>query len=556
MRLGALVQPAAPLFAAALVIALIAAAPAAAATYTVTDLGDSGVAGDGSLRGEIRAANAHEGADTIAFAPGLSGTLTISGSGLVIQGPTAIEGPGPGAVSVRQISGGHRVIQVKLTEPGAVSIAGLTLAGGETTGPGGDLEFDAEGEPGSLEVVDCVITEGSAEDYGGGLSSFGAPLTLRDSAVVENEGDSGGGIWAGGHDMPFTIEGSTIADNESVSAGGGLNGEVEHGGHDAIVDSTFAGNKSEDEGGGAYFSLGSETSITVANSTVTENIADGGGGGFEFNTDEGVQATVEDSTIAGNHGGSLLGEAGGVQESGAVPQAMVDTIVADNTGGQPDIFGEWAASFSLIGNPSGAKISEALPGSDLVGVEPNLAPLAANGGPTETMMPAASSPVINKGGGSLATDQRGDPRPSIFPGVALSGAPGADGADIGAVELQAPAVASTPSTSGAGAKSGPRVKVRCPKRAGHGGCRFLLRAVSAKPRRTKGRGGHVRLIRPKPESAAVRIRLKAGRSTILTLTPKPRFAAKLDRARQILVREVETIGDATHTTYRRLKVIG
>src|SRR5262249_28514867 len=64
--------------------------------------------------------------------------------------------------------------------------------------------------------------------------------------------------------------------------------------------------------------------------------------------------------------------------------------------------------------------------------------LQNNGGPTATMTIAATSPAVNRGSSTLGVDQRGQPRPVLYPGVPLSAAPGANGADIGAYELQAP----------------------------------------------------------------------------------------------------------------------
>jgi hypothetical protein len=76
-------------------------------------------------------------------------------------------------------------------------------------------------------------------------------------------------------------------------------------------------------------------------------------------------------------------------------------------------------------------------GSTIVDKDPQLGPLADNGGPPQTMLPASTSPAINKGSAfGLSTDQRGLSRPILFPGVANSAAAGADGSDIGAVELQ------------------------------------------------------------------------------------------------------------------------
>jgi hypothetical protein len=74
------------LAAATALVALAVSGPAQAAqTFTVTNLSDSGVSGDGSLRGEVLTANASPGADTINFAGGLSGTITLSGEGLQIK---------------------------------------------------------------------------------------------------------------------------------------------------------------------------------------------------------------------------------------------------------------------------------------------------------------------------------------------------------------------------------------------------------------------------------------------------------------------------------------
>lgn len=73
--------------------------------------------------------------------------------------------------------------------------------------------------------------------------------------------------------------------------------------------------------------------------------------------------------------------------------------------------------------------------------------------------------------------------------------------------------------------------------------------MGARPRRVHGK-----LRRPKPESAVARTTVAAGKAGLLVLKPKPRFAARLAAAKKILVREVETLGGSTHTSYRRLKV--
>lgn len=74
---------------------------------------------------------------------------------------------------------------------------------------------------------------------------------------------------------------------------------------------------------------------------------------------------------------------------------------------------------------------------DLVNTNPLLGPLQNNGGPTPTMALPANSPAIDKGAAfGLGSDQRGVLRPIDFPAIPNSAAPGADGSDIGAFELQ------------------------------------------------------------------------------------------------------------------------
>jgi len=72
--------------------------------------------------------------------------------------------------------------------------------------------------------------------------------------------------------------------------------------------------------------------------------------------------------------------------------------------------------------------------SDKNGVDSGLGALANNGGPTLTQLPQAGSPLIDGGVcvNGIITDQRGFSRPS---GAAC---------DIGAVEVQPPALPPTP----------------------------------------------------------------------------------------------------------------
>ncbi|HEY2053845.1 MAG TPA: PKD domain-containing protein [Solirubrobacterales bacterium] len=139
-------------------------------------------------------------------------------------------------------------------------------------------------------------------------------------------------------------------------------------------------------------------------------------------------------------------------------------------------------------------------------------------------------------------DGEGCPRPLFTGQTAFCTGPSTAGTAQTVTVAPAPAAALPPRA--------PRVRVSCPRSAKAGGCRFALQVVSGKPRRIKGR-----LHRPKPESAVARVKLAAGHSALVTLTPKPKFAARLEAAAQLLVREVETAKGSTHTSYRRLRVV-
>ena len=102
----------------------------------------------------------------------------------------------------------------------------------------------------------------------------------------------------------------------------------------------------------------------------------------------------------------------------AVPASWVrNSIVAGNTAS--DCSGPLtSAGYNLIGSTAGCTYT---PGAgDQIGVDPRLATLANNGGPTQTIALLPGSAAIDAGdpagclgagGRPLTTDQRGAPRP-------------------------------------------------------------------------------------------------------------------------------------------------
>ena len=105
-------------------------------TFTVNTLDDhsDGVCGvtDCSLREAIFAANGTGGTKTIKFAANVTGTITLTGGGMLIKDALTITGPGARVLSVDG-NLASRILTIAPTTQGApVAISGLTFTRGQT----------------------------------------------------------------------------------------------------------------------------------------------------------------------------------------------------------------------------------------------------------------------------------------------------------------------------------------------------------------------------------------------------------------------------------------
>ena len=356
---------------------------------------------------------------------------------------------------------------------------------GTTQYSGGNIYSDGA----DLTITNSVIRSGGAVNAGGVWENEGT-LTMRDSTVANNVAIvSGGGIGIAGNPteyspvvnsgnadqqptQPSVISGSTIHNN---SAGSKYGFFTQGGGTAARADGAGADTEAADRpnaGGG----IAATSALTVENSTLNHNVDTGRGGGIAFapsvfyNPEAGAgQLRVESTTISGNTAGS----GGGVywytrrnvgNDSPEPPNPVIEnSIVANNQADSqqhsPDIGGvqiqdtieapaansdqtradvTFDAAFSLLRDTSGVTVNETVPGSNITGQDPLLAALDANRGPTHTTALLPGSPAIDHGRtpAGETTDQRGQTRPFDLPQIGNSAAPGADGADMGAFEVQ------------------------------------------------------------------------------------------------------------------------
>ena len=153
-----------------------------------------------------------------------------------------------------------------------------------------------------------------------------------------------------------------------------------------LINSTISGNSAGGSGAAGLLT----GRLILRNATITDNSAHAGGGAF---LESGGTSSVRNTIIAGNF--------------------------VDLDGLGVDLAGAFiSAGHNLIGDGTGATGFTNGRSGDQVGtadspIDPLLAPLANNGGPTETHTLLAGSSAIDRGDnvGAPATDQRGIARP-------------------------------------------------------------------------------------------------------------------------------------------------
>lgn len=319
-------------------------------TYTVTNLNDSGA---GSLRDAVRQGNAHAGPDTIDFAGGLTGTITLTSGPLELTdttGQTSLVGPAANLLSVSGNNAG-RVLQVDAGV--SASVAGLTIQGGT-----------------------------AATATGGGILNNGT-LAIDACEVRSNTAGGGGGVYTAG---ALTVTASTFSDNAATSSTGGGGAIEVAGGTVTLLNSTFSRNTSS-SGGGA---IQTTATLTINDCTIDGNTAQTGGGiaikggnTSAFNTIVAENATTSrfPSDVFGNFDAHLA--------SGA-PHSAYNLIGTGGAGGLAD-----GVNGNLVGRSS-------------IGA----GPFGPHGGPTDTMPLNPLSPALDAGSNALLpatvqTDQRG-----------------------------------------------------------------------------------------------------------------------------------------------------
>jgi hypothetical protein len=297
---------------------------------------------------------------------------------------------------------------------------------------------------GTASVTDCMFTDNSIQEFvsslGGAIYNSGT-LTVGGSTFTGNTADyngAGGAIYS---DASLTVTDSTFTSNAVAGTNGGVltgGGAIyaDTGSTTTLIDSTLNENTATGSGGGGVYSDGT---LTVVNCTLNANEADFSGGGICSTTPSVVAGHpflfITDSTIDGNSAGAVtfegaMGAGGGVYSLGGA--VINGTIIAQNTAPiGPDVAGlppvaitGFSGSNDLIGVGEGILngLTNSLQGTAADPLNPMLAGLFNNGGPTQTMALLTGSPAFGAGANFrvldaaghdiTATDQRGIARPT------------------------------------------------------------------------------------------------------------------------------------------------
>jgi CSLREA domain-containing protein len=333
-----------------------------AATFIVTktvDTNDSVCDADCSLREAVDGANNDGAPSTILFDLSLSNqTVLVTGGELVtFSEPLTINGLGAHKLT---ISGGG-VNRIFAVNNPAFTLTAVKITGGNGSGGGGGI--------------------------GGALASFGTSNITFDNVHFVGNGSSTQAAVAYLNSGTNTISNSTFSGNDTPQCGAlSLVGV----GNTTITNSTFSGNTTSLLAGAICMASGAN--VTMTNDTVTGNTSSSGGAIWINNSNLHLGNTVVAGNSATTDYQEIWFSTGSVTSDG-------NNHIGDSAG-----------------DSTNTSIAITWLGSDTVNISPMLGPLQHNGGPIQTRLPLAGSPLINAGSNALAsaagltTDQRGAPR--------------------------------------------------------------------------------------------------------------------------------------------------
>ena len=294
----------------------------------------------------------------------------------------------------------------------------------------------------------CTFVNNSASN-GGGILNRGTTLTIVDSTFRDNgalsTGDgqygNGGGVYIDGMDYEnpggaFTMCGTAFVGNTAMTHGSGMFSYFYEGSQSTITDCVFDGNKfgNPESGSGALYH--EAVPLYLSGTTFSNHTTGEHAGGIFIG--QNTVAEITNCTFANNR---VLGNGAGIFNGAATASFTNCTFSGNDADYGPAIFKGQSASITLkntifannttANQYSATSCHEAMTdgggnmqwpptkasGNDdqpcvegITFADPMLAPLADNGGISQTFALGAGSPAIDFASACPQTDQRGLPR--------------------------------------------------------------------------------------------------------------------------------------------------
>ena len=309
------------------------------------------------------------------------------------------------------------------------TVTGNSATGTTGTNGGGGILVNA----GNLFVTqNSEIINNQSATAGGGISVLsGASVALSNSTISENRSPTsisrvanGGGVYVR-ESLTFDVTESVVSNNTAYRGGGiligpviGLGGGIDN---TANITGTVINNNFAPVGGGIF----SDQVLNINNTSISENTASDGGGLSISNTTFLINSTVSrntsntgaairnfaslefnNSTVSGNIGlgiailnfgtttliNSTVTAASSASSLFSTGQLVLKNSVITNSNGS-----DCELSAGTVTADSSNIISDGTCNTNALAVDPQLMPLADNGGPTLTHALSPNSPARNIG---------------------------------------------------------------------------------------------------------------------------------------------------------------
>ena len=353
--------------------------------------------------------------------PVISSDITIQGNGSTLRRDSSssfrlikVEGAGTHlTINDLTIENGNTYYNgggIYANSNSSVSLSNSTVSGNYAYSGGGIYARNSS----SVSLSNSTVSGNSAYSFGGGIfAGSSSSVSLSNSTVSGNSTYFGGGIFAESSSS-VSLSNSTVSGN-SANRVGGIN---VFSSSISLTNSTVSGNSSTNRSGGIY---ASNSSVSLTNSTVSGNSGMRGGGIYASNS----SVSLTNSTVSGNSamiGGGIYAKfissisltnstvsgnsafnGGGI--SGASSTISLSNSIIANSSNNDDIYD--AGSLTLTSDTASIIEQASFSGSQTG--DPDLLPLADNGGPTQTHALSYNSIALDTGDTATCTDrdQRG-----------------------------------------------------------------------------------------------------------------------------------------------------